>query len=203
MREGPPIRKVLCGVDSDGELGEMDADQEPEEAVDPIRKKVEPLPSEEEQRKHKLTHMPFRSWCPYCVAAAANDDPHKARKLLEQPALEVQEIHWDYFFPREGGDWAVVLVGRDRETRMTIAHVVPYKGAGVEWLGEQLARDLRRLGAHGRVVLKSDQEPAMVDVLKEVAKMRGDGRTILESSPIYDSKSNGFIERAVQSIENF
>ena len=27
--------------------------------------------------------------------------------------------------------------------------------------------------AHGKLVLKSDQEPAIVDVLKEVAKVRG------------------------------
>ena len=127
--------------------------------------------------------------------------PHRSRKLGRQSSLEVPEVHWDYCFPRDAGDWICVLVGRDRETRMTVAHVVPYKGAGVEWLGEQMVRDLHRLGAHGKVVLKSDQEPAIVDVLRDVAKMRGDGRTVLEHSPVYSSKSNGFIERAVQSFE--
>ena len=32
-------------------------------------------PSAEEIRKHNLTHLPFRSWCPICVAARARDDP--------------------------------------------------------------------------------------------------------------------------------
>ena len=189
-------------MDSDDDGPEdKDVELEPEEAVDPWRKKVAKLPSEEEQKRHRTTHLPFRSWCPHCVAAAANDDPHRAKKIKEPGPLEVQEVHWDYCFPRDDGEWVAVLVGRDRETRMTVAHVVPHKGAGVEWLGEQIARDLHRLGAHGRVVLKSDQEAAIVDVLKEVAKMRGKERTILENSPVYDSKSNGFIERAVQSFE--
>ena len=193
---------VICGVDSDEEIEpeEKDEQQEPDEALDPAVKKVTPLPSEEEQRQHRVTHLPFRSWCPQCVAAAANDDPHRARRLATPKPLEVPEVHWDYCFPRDETDWNVVLVGRDRETRMTVAHVVPYKGAGVEWLGEQLVRDLVRFGAHGKVTLKSDQEPAIVDVLKEVAKMRGN-RTTIENSPVADSKGNGLIERAIWSFE--
>ena len=37
----------------------------------------------------------------------------------------------DYCFPRDavGAEFAAVLVGRDRETKMTFAHVVPSKGA--------------------------------------------------------------------------
>ena len=84
---------------------------------------------------------------------------------------------------------------------MTIAHVVPHKGAGVDWVGEQLVRDLVRLGIHGKVILKSDQEPAIIDVLNEVARMRGESRTIIEHSPVADSKANGVIERAIQSVE--
>ena len=34
---------------------------EPEEAEEPIRKRVCPLPSPEEQRRHRITHLPYRS----------------------------------------------------------------------------------------------------------------------------------------------
>jgi hypothetical protein len=101
---------------------------EPPEAVDPVRRRVEPLPSPEEQRLHRITHLPFRSWCPYCVAAAANDHPHRRVVRPEEVRLAVPEVHWDYCFPRDDKDWNVVLVGRDKETKMTVAHVVPYKG---------------------------------------------------------------------------
>ena len=66
---------------------------------------------------------------------------------------------------------------------MTVAHVVPFKGILIDWLGEQL-RD--------KVILKSDQKPAIVDVLNEIARMR-----IIEHSPVADSQANGIFERAI------
>ena len=55
--------------------------------------------------------------------------PHR-RRGTETEVLSVPELHCDYCFPEDhvGGDYAVVLVARDRETRMTVSHVVPVKG---------------------------------------------------------------------------
>ena len=36
-------------------------------------------PSLEEWRKHSLTHLPYRSWCPDCVAGKAVDNAHRRR----------------------------------------------------------------------------------------------------------------------------
>ena len=43
-----------------------------------------------------------------------------------------------------GGESVTVLVGREKRTMMMIAHVVPFKGGGVDWLVGQLLRDLRK-----------------------------------------------------------
>ena len=185
---------------------QVDGD-EPCEAPDPLRRRVCRQPTPAEIRAHRLTPLPFREWCPECVAGAAHDHSHRTRPADDREPLAVPEVHWDYCFPRDadGDHYAVVLVGRDKETRMTVAHVVSMKGADMEW--EQAARDLLRFGIHGDVILKSDQEPAIVDVLKEIAKLRGprrtmlDRRTMLEASPVGDSKSNGVAERAIQSME--
>ena len=88
---------------------------------------------------------------------------HIAHGLLEfESTFVVPEMHWDHGFPRDadGDQYAVVLVGREKETRMTVAHVVPMNGADMEWVTDQAARDLLRFGIHGNVILKSDQEPA-------------------------------------------
>ena len=63
-----------------------------------------------------------------------------------------------------------VMVGRAKRTKMIIAHVVPFKGGGVDWQVGQLLRDLRKMGAHGKVILKSDQENGILDVLCDVCK---------------------------------
>ena len=76
---------------------------------------------------------------------------------------------------------------------------------GVDWLVGQLLRDLRKMGVHGKVILKSEQENAILDVLNDVCKQRGkesdSAVTFVESSPKGESQSNGIAERAVQDLE--
>ena len=60
-------------------------------------------------------------------------------------------------------------------------------------------------GVHSAVFMvateRVDQEPAIVDLLRAVAKLRGNNRTTLENSPVGDSAGNGFAENAVQRME--
>ena len=84
---------------------------------------------------------------------------------------------------------------------MVSAHVVPLNGPVLDWVIQQCARDLERLGHHGQITLKSDQEPAIVDVLKEVANLRKSRGTLSEHSLVADSQSNGFIQRGIRSVE--
>ena len=90
-----------------------------------------------------------------------------------------------------------MLVMRDPETRLS-AHAVPTKGAVVEWTAQQVVRDLERLGHHGRLVIRCDQDAALKSLVSEAARMRGDAVTISEHSAVGDSRGNGFIERAVR-----
>ena len=34
-------------------------------------------PSAEDVEKHDATHVPYRNWCPICVAARGKEDPHR------------------------------------------------------------------------------------------------------------------------------
>ena len=34
------------------------------------------LPSKAEVEQHNLTHSPYRSWCPFCVAARRKNNAH-------------------------------------------------------------------------------------------------------------------------------
>ena len=81
-----------------------------------------------------------------------------------------------------------VMVGRENRTKMMIAHVVPFKGGGVDWLVGQLLRDLRKMGAHGKVTLKSDQENAILDVFSDVCKQRKKRERVSSNLPGVESK---------------
>ena len=78
--------------------------------------------------------------------------------------------------------------------------MVPLKGAFLDWVIQQCARDLERLGHYSQVTLKSDQEAAIVDVMREIANLRR-SRGTLEHSTVADSQSNGFIVRGIRSVE--
>ena len=79
----------------------------------------------------------------------------------------------------------------DRQTSWLAGHVVSSKGSGTQEAVDQILRDLRRMGHHGKIVVKTDQESAIIDLLRTVAKERGEARTVFETAARSDSKGNG------------
>ena len=152
-------------------------------------------------RVHRLTHYPLRRWCPRCVAGRAKSWPHFRQEVSDDGG--VPNICFDHCCLRDhpGGECVPVLVGREKNTKMMTAHVVPFKGGGVDWVVAQLIRDLRKMGVHGKVVLKSDQQNPILDVLNDVGRESDSAVTLVKSSPKGESQSNGIAERAVQDLE--
>ena len=161
-----------------------------------------PVPSAEMVRRHRASgHCPYRSWCSCCVSGAANAPGHVAR--VDPPLCGVPELHSDYtFFRDRKGDknTATVLVIKERSKSGVAAHVVPKKGSGGGFIVKQFERDIRKFGHRHKVLLRSDNEPAMKDLLNKVSALRAP-ETIIEHSPVGDSKANGRAERAVQAVE--
>ena len=190
-QEEENVECELCGVE----------DEPSEESHKLSRvKRIPKAPSDHEREEHDRIHLPYRSWCPSCVAGRGVADGHFSQEKEER---SIPGMDFDYCFLRNhrGEDYAPVLVSKDRNTSMLGAHVVPCKGAQMEWVQKQVVRDLQKVGHYGQVVLKCDQEPALIDVLREAAKLRSPAETIFEHSPVDDSQSNGFIERGVRTFE--
>ena len=66
-----------------------------EEGVAAKIQKIHELPSEEEVEIHNATHIPYRSWCPYCVKGKAVAGKHVKQKGQEN---EVSTVSMDYFY---------------------------------------------------------------------------------------------------------
>ena len=96
----------------------------------------------------------------------------------------------NYCFIREaaGEDCSVVLVVKDRRTKLILAQVVLLKGGDTEWVSEQVCREFS--GIRGNVVFKTDQEPALVDLVDKICAPRPSSGSCLTHS-----------ERAVQSLD--
>ena len=94
----------------------------------------------------------------------------------------------------------MVLVTKDRETKMSHTHVVPCNCAEQEWVTEQFSRDIRGLCHHGNVLLKSDQEPAILSLKRAAARNMAGIEVIPEESPVSAHAANGHVEGAIRRV---
>ena len=57
------------------------------------------------------------------------------------------------------------------QCRSVWAYAVEHKGSGAEWVTAQAVEDLETIGLkNDRIVLKSDQQTSVVDVLREICQ---------------------------------
>eukprot|EP00969_Alexandrium_andersonii_P253275 11194107-Alexandrium_andersonii.AAC.1 len=78
------------------------------------------------------------------------------------------------FLTKDGsGASLAVLVLKDRSSRASLAHPVLRKGRLHEDVAGQAVPSIHRLGHHRKVLLKTDSEPALVDLRAGVAETLG------------------------------
>jgi hypothetical protein len=198
-REVHPLDEVL--KEEAVEEGEV-SKEEDEKARRPTTRRVPAEPTKQEIVEHNPTHLPFRSWRPCCVAAKAKQWPHRKYVQKSEDEETVPSIHMDYWFmcDDEVDENVTVLNIKEKVTKMFGAHVVRKKGTENEE-ATRILKDIEKMGFKGKVIVKTDQEPSIVAVAKEIRRLRSED-TVLENSKVYDSQSNGIAERAVQSVES-
>ena len=152
---------------------------------------------------HNRTHLPYRNWCPHCVQGKGKDLDH--RKAADEER-GLNEFSFDYCFPgNELGFKLTVLVRRERASGMRISTVVPMKGSTGAFAVDKVLEFMDECGSRsGDVIMKTDQEPAIEYLVKDIVDARGDekgSRTLVEESPVKSKGSNGLVERAVQTLE--
>ena len=157
------------------------------------------IPSKLEWEAHMATHTPFRDWCPHCVRGRAVASPHKVGDRSDRES-RVPTVAIDYTFLGSDGDetFPVLVVKEDRAGAIT-AIPVQCKGTGDQWAVDYIKQFIEFI-AYKRIVIRSDQEPAILDIKREIGK-RFSGEAVPEESFTKDSASNGMIENAVREIQ--
>ena len=105
-------------------------------------------PTKAEMDAHCLTHANYRSWCATCVRAALKEDPHY-KQTKEEIGKGILCISFDYKTMGESDkedDKITCLVGRDRWTTVTFAHVVKGKGVCDDCIVQQVIGDISLSG---------------------------------------------------------
>ena len=85
-------------TEGEAEVGREEAPTEESEEVRQVTAPPVPVtPSRQEVLTHRLTHRPFRSWCPHCVRGKSREDRHH-RSTQKDEFRGVPKVVSDYFF---------------------------------------------------------------------------------------------------------
>ena len=84
---------------------------------------------------------------------------------------------------------------------MKMATVLPEKGSSGRFSAGKCLELMEECGdGEGDVIVKTDQEPSIKILIKDIKEIR-ESRTVVEESPVGSHQSNGIIERAVHGVE--
>ena len=172
-----------------------------------------PTPTQQEIDEHRVSHLPYRSWCPECVEAFGRERGHRR----QEESRSIPLVSCDYMYLTKNGMFAreeLDEAQRDASTRVLImycgatqtpfANAVPHKGADAEgYVVECVRQNILWLG-HSKVTIRSDNEPALLQVVtRSVAalKMSGVENVVDEGSVPSDPQTNGAAEATVRLMK--
>eukprot|EP00971_Amphidinium_carterae_P151915 3010782-Amphidinium_carterae.3 len=126
----------------------------------PKQLRQRPQPTKQEQEQHRITHMPYKSWCPICVKAKGQSVHHRRGGLKERSL-----IHLDYAYTRSripsNKKWQVHTILACVETTMGLCIAVPTLRKG------PTKHQLTQLK---KFVMENGFEPAIKQVAEEAAR---------------------------------
>ncbi len=199
VEDGQELAEDAAGEQA-AAAAQPDEPEHPAEEARAARPSRDPgAPTQAERDAHAATHLPFRSWCDECVQGRRDAPPHCRTK---RGAGEIPEVAFDYAFVRRDDEEEVVtlLVMRDRDSKAVRAWVLQHKGADLEATVDRAVTGVRDLGYRGRVLIRTDGEPALVALRNAITKGLPDGATPI-STPVGESSSNGGVEGAVKILK--
>ena len=119
-------------------------------------------PSRQQRIEHDLTHCPFKSWCPDCVAGKGVSHGHRTMVSKEESSIPLIGIDYAFLSKTDvSGDYTgeiTTMVAKDQRSKCVFPVPVPAKGLDAEEYGaRQLLRILDCL-RYSEVIIKCDQE---------------------------------------------
>ena len=176
--------REAAGEAGGGGRGRGEEAEVAEEALIPKKARDPSQPTRAEWEAHQANHLPYRSWCKFCVEGRLDNPPHRRRAGdAEQPSLP--EVHLDYAFVKRDGEerTTTILVAKHRQSRAVRCWVVPRKGRSEAVAAELAFEGIRGfgIGEGQRIVVKCDNEESILALRYRVLAMWPGGS--LEQEP--------------------
>ena len=176
--------------------------QQGRDALAPVSAEV---PTEYEQQKHRLTHLPFASWCPSCLAHRARPTRHE--RTGEAHAGAVPTISFDFFYTKSDG-----TAGQEGDAQSVIALIavcshtnflacIPLeRKSQLDHANRELVKFVQMLG-HGEIIAHCDNEPSILQIKNLFIRTRqAMGLKTRETSAIAYDKGNSLAENVIGRV---
>ena len=202
--ESPGDSHIVPSMMRDGGDEAQDViDVDDDEVIQTAQSMPEPLvPSKAVVDAHNLSHWPYRSWCPHCVAARRPNSHHRRQGAPAERTVPL--LCADYCFIRDNEDdqLATVLVCKFEPANLMLTTIVDEKGAAEDTV-TRVAQFIKESG-YTQLVYRSDQEPALRSLFEAAARQIGRevSQMAPEASSVGESQSNGRAEAAVRVFED-
>jgi hypothetical protein len=167
---------------------------------------VEGQATDEEISIHEQhVHLPYKAWCRACVAAKARDAGHvrQAQGPDEVAQDELPLLLLDYCFlatSSEGDQVVPILAGVVSHNGCGFAHSAKHKGASDGVPLNALLRFVYEAGLFGRLRVRTDAEPAIMEVAREFSRRRMPCETVLETTAPHSPQSKGAVEAFIGKL---
>ena len=151
----------------------------------PGAREAQPLPSPKQpseamRAKHNLTHFPYESWCPHCVACKRPNSHHRRKSQSDR---EIPLLVGDYGFIRDSIDkgCSTILVLKLYPYGIVFSSVVHSKGPDPT-IVDRMSKFMRACGlAH--FAIRSDREPSIVALMEQAAQQANKKVTVETNGP--------------------
>eukprot|EP00435_Cladocopium_sp_Y103_P020525 s4238_g5.t1 len=179
----------------------LEAARQEYEALDPKPRfdDAPKQPSPAERKLHEVTHLPFRSWCAFCVQAKSRGN-YKHRATAEERAnRSFPTVQTDLFMMSNGMS---VLLMVDEWTKYIGVEPLRNRNAGV--IGAILARFFSSLSLFDVLEVAFDNEPVLSAGVKMAQSIRASQGLPMTPQPgkQYSKARTSLAERSIQTVRS-
>ena len=130
-------------------------------------------PSDQKREEHKMTHLPFRSWCRHCIMGRGREEDCRRTTEEEASPRDPSGLHVHGSRGREN----IGVLGCG-ETRAVLSTVVPRKTTG-EWICRRLMAWLREIGLESvDIIVESNNDTGLTRFDRVVEHDESDDKRI-------------------------
>ena len=134
-------------------------------------------PTDAARMAQNATHVPFRDWCPICVASRGRSSPHR-RVVMNKTVDTLPKFQTDYMFIRTVAESKTqpCITFVETLSGVVISFMCARK-SGCEDLTKEILRHFEAYGFLNPIIIQCDKEMSIIDVCRKVCATRRQNST--------------------------